>query len=129
MTLVLVVFQKTSWYCFYYICIQNWTNSSVAQKLRKNIKTVRSWNDQVAAQKPRGPGEDFAAGFQIGTTRKSASESNCCQLLFGNHTTLCIWKAHFTTQTRESSISQQNQLAQSEGFSQWKHMVGEANLF
>lgn len=71
-----MVSEKTSWHCFYYTRTPHWTNSSVALELGKIIKAVRGWNDRAAAQEPREPAKNFAAGSQLGV-RPMASESAC----------------------------------------------------
>lgn len=48
--LLLMGFEKTSWHCFFYACIPDWTNSSVVLKVGNIIKAVREWNDRGAAQ-------------------------------------------------------------------------------
>jgi len=50
MMLLLMGFEKTSWHCFFYACIPDWTNSSVVLKVGNIIKAVREWNDRGAAQ-------------------------------------------------------------------------------
>lgn len=111
-----MVSEKTSWHCFYYARTPHWTNSSVALELGKIIKAVRGWNDRAAAQEPRGPAKNFAAGSQLGV-RPMASESAC-------HPT-AAWKTlHYVfgkllslhRSKKAVSILHQNQLTQAEGY-------------
>lgn len=88
-----MVFEKTSWHCFYYACTPPWTNSSVALELGKIIKAVRGWNGSAAAQEPRGPAKNFAAGSQLGI-RPIASGSDC-------HPT-AVWKTLYITCSESS---------------------------
>lgn len=88
-----MVSEKTSWHCFYYARTPHWTNSSVALELGKIIKAVRGWNDRAAAQEPRGPAKNFAAGSQLGI-RPMASESDC-------HPT-AVWKTLYIMRLESS---------------------------
>lgn len=70
----------------------------------------------MAPQEPRRPDDKFAAGIQL-STRLIASESSYYQLLFRDFISPQRLK-------QAVSIAQQNQLTQSEGFSQWKDRSG-----